>query len=131
MKAFGIWFLCIAITFTPACGVLTDDQQIAVLAEIEAQAQEGLLTEAEAAFLREKVMSDGDWDWEAIGAVVGGLATAVLGSLLGVRLTRGPAKPLDKSQASVLAELLEDARKRKIRKDVAESSQPSVLDSAG
>ena len=109
--------LCALLAFAPltACTVpqLAPAQGAALIQEIDSQERDGLLTPAKAEALREAIrqLVEGEpFDWESMLYQIGG---AALFALTGVRIMRGPAKPLDKSQAEVLRELVEAARKAK------------------
>lgn len=116
MKKIAIWALMPFLVFPPltSCrAFFTDEQRAAILEEINAQERDGLISSAKAQALREVLVeSDGGVDWETISTIAGGVGLSIVGALTGVRLQRGPAKPLPKSQAAELRSLLQSRKDR-------------------
>ncbi len=116
------YFLCAVLLFAPmtSCvGPLPPEQGNAMIVEIKKQKEEGKVSPELAAFLiktiQERMDPDysGSIDWDQVMLIGGGLLSAVVASLTGVRLTRGAAKPLDKSQADILKSLVAEYEARK------------------
>jgi len=103
----------------PACDMLTPEQETQVLAEVNAQEMEGLLTAAEAEVVRELVAADDTFPWEKI--LMGALGIG--GAYLGINL-RG----MGGSNAGLLRNVLAQAKKRQTAQDVADAAKPSLLD---
>ena len=97
---------CMGAQLSPAAGSTLH-------AEVDAQTRDGLISPAKATALHEAIdglMSEQGIDWETILYTVGG---AALTAITGVRITRGPAKPMDKSQARELQDMLAERREAK------------------
>lgn len=110
---------CVGLGLAPA-------EKSAVIAEVEAQVREGTMTQAQGEAIKEIIESDGQIDWDAILYGAGGLALSVITALTGVRIQRGPGKPMDKSQASALRDLVEQHMARKS----AEQAMPAAEEKA-
>lgn len=123
MKALlsGILVAVLAIASMSSCqGLgLSPEQKETLLIEVQAQEDEGLISSAEAGMLREILERDGQFDWGALGTALGGIALSIVGAITGVRIQRGPAKPVDPSQASLLKELLATHQRRQEEQEAA------------
>lgn len=92
-----------------ACTGVPPEEGAALIAEIEAQVRAGIISPELGQVMIQQVrdgMAGHGIDWPTIGASIGGIGLAVLSSITGVRITRGPAKPMDKSQAEVIREMI-------------------------
>ncbi|KKN08010.1 hypothetical protein LCGC14_1061030 [marine sediment metagenome] len=121
LKKPAAYLLCAVLLFAPmtSCkGPLPAEQGNAMIVEIEKQKVEGKLSPELAAFLIKTIQErmdpnySGGIDWDQVMLIGGGLVSAVFASLTGVRLTRGAAKPMDKSQADILKKLISDWKGR-------------------
>lgn len=122
----AVYLLCLVVVLAPvAClgPTLTEDQYSMFLGEVAAMEREGTLTAAEAETLREWAESlksnGGGVDWDRVTEIGVGMIGAVLAALTGVRLTRGPAKPVDRSQGKLLPEVLSDYLAKRQREEIA------------
>lgn len=121
MKTILTYVFCLMLVVVPVIGcvspTITDDQYTTFVAEVDAMERDGTLTEAEADTLREWAFTltddGGGVDWDRIGEIGLGMLGAVVAALTGVRVVRGPAKPVDKSQGALLSGLLDDYRRQK------------------
>lgn len=122
LKTLSVSLICAVLVLAPvSCvGPLPLAQGEAVKVEIQAQIKAGDISPELGAFLIAEIdkrmdpNSSGDIDWDLILKSLGGIGLAVVTSITGVRLTRGPAKPLDKSQAGLLKEVLAKAYVQKV-----------------
>jgi len=121
MRKLATYVFCLFLVFMPMTSCIgpqvSPQAGATLIAEIDAQERDGLLTPAKALALREAVeemMSEGGVDWETLLYTVGG---AALTAITGVRISRGPAKPMDKSQAQELKDMLAERRAAKAKED--------------
>jgi hypothetical protein len=117
MRKLAAYFVCLTLVFMPMTSCmgaqLTPQAGQTLHAEVDAQQRDGLITPAKATALHEAIdglMSEQGIDWETILYTVGG---AALTAITGVRISRGPAKPMDKSQAQELKDMLAERRASK------------------
>lgn len=127
MRKLATYVFCLFIVFAPMASCigsqLSPQAGNTLIAEINEQEKAGFISPSKATALRETIaelMNGGGVDWETILYTVGG---AALTAITGVRLTRGPAKPLDKSEAKDLKEFL--AERRKAKEEETVSGQPA------
>lgn len=117
IKNIPTYFLCLFLVFAPltmtSCiGSMPEQQGHSLIMEVEAQVREGLISRQVGDSLIQMIefkmdpANSGGVDWDAVLLSVGGIASAVIASVTGVRITRGPAKPMDPSQADMLKDLL-------------------------
>lgn len=125
MRKLATYTFCLCLVFMPltSClGARLSPQAGATLhAEVDAQVRDGLITQVKATALHEAIndlMTEQGIDWETILYTVGG---AALTAVTGVRISRGPAKPMDKSQALELKDMLAERRAMKRSEDEAAS----------
>lgn len=83
-----------------------------VLSAVDTVQGTGAITPSQAEALREAVKSLSDGiDMADIGEWLGAVLVAILGSVLGVRKLRGPAKPMANEDTAILKMLIEAAKK--------------------
>ncbi len=84
-----------------------------VLAQIAALEEAGTVTHAQAQAMREVAedLADGT-SWDDIAAIVAEIGIVLAGALLGVRVTRGPAKPLDPVGAKLLQGMVQKEKEK-------------------
>jgi len=94
-----------------ACTGWEPQKRIDALEAVVAMENSGALTPAQAAALREAIedLADGISGAD-VAEWLGAVLVAILGSVLGVRGLRGPAKPMASSDAAVLATLVQAAK---------------------
>ena len=117
------YLLCGVLALAPAPILLTScttpittTQQANLHAEVDALRASGSISDIQAAWLHaqiDEMAKGGGVDWGALGETLLAIGGAVGAALFGVRITRGPAKPMEKSQTEVLREMIESARKAK------------------
>lgn len=114
LKNTATYLLCAIIVCMPmSCvGPMGQAQGTAMKTEISKQIDAGEISEQLGLFLIAEINKrmdpnySGGLDWDLILKSAGGIGLAVIGSLTGIRLQRGPAKPMDKSQANLLKDML-------------------------
>jgi len=114
LKTLSVYTLCAMLVCMPmSCvGPMSPAQGNALKTEISAQIDAGEVSEELGLFLIAEINKrmdpnySGGIDWDSILASGGGILLAAVSAYTGVRITRGPAKPMDKSQASILEDLI-------------------------
>lgn len=96
-----------------ACKGWEPQKRTDALEAVAAMEGSGALTPAQAAALREAIddLADGVSGTD-VAEWLGAVLVAILGSVLGVRGLRGPAKPMPKADAALLATLVEAAKSK-------------------
>ena len=118
---FALLFVLMLVCWSPLACVApeySEEQQSALIAEIDAQEREGLISHEKAEALRQIIreLPKGGIDWEQIAYIAGGVLTV----LTGVRVTRGAPSKMNQSQAAALKELLQQHLARKAAAESAE-----------
>lgn len=104
--------LVATLALLTSCAGWQPQKRLDALAAVDTMETTQVITPAQAAALREAIeeLADGVTGSD-IAEWLGAVMAAVLASLLGVRGMRGPAKPLPKPDAAILATLVEAAKK--------------------
>ena len=116
LKHLSTYLLCAVLVLLPmSCqGPLPFAQGSALKTEVHAQVKAGDISPELGAYLIAEIDKrmdpnySGGIDWDLVLKSGGGIALSVISALTGVRLVRGPAKPMDKSQAEILNEIIAD-----------------------
>lgn len=116
LKKTATYLLCAIIVCMPmSClGPMPQAQGAAMKTEINKQMEEGDISAELGSFLLAEITKrmdpnySGGIDWDAILKSGGGILLAAVSAYTGVRISRGPAKKLDKSQARLLENLIAD-----------------------
>jgi hypothetical protein len=128
LKAISVYTLCAMLVCMPmSCvGPMGTAQGNALKTEISAQIEAGEVSEELGLFLIAEINKrmdpnySGGIDWDAILKSGGGILLAAVSAYTGVRITRGPAKPMDKSNAGILDDLVAEFKAKK------EEGEPSA-----
>ncbi len=137
IKKTATYLLCAILFLAPmtSCiGGIPPAQGQAAITEIKTQVKEGSLSKELGDLLIQRIMArmdpnySGEIDWDQIMVVGGGILSAVIASVTGVRLARGPAKPLDGSQASLLKDLLARHKMKILDEEWAEDGAEDEAD---
>lgn len=104
--------LVASLALLTSCAGWEPQKRLDALAAVDTMESSQVITPAQAAALREAIeeLADGTTGAD-IAEWLGAVLAAVLASVLGVRGMRGPAKPLPKADAAILATLVEAAKK--------------------
>lgn len=121
LKKIATYLLCAIIVCMPmSCiGPMPQAQGVAMKTEINKQMEDGDISEELGNYLLAEITKrmdpsySGGVDWDAILKSGGGILLAAVSAYTGVRITRGPAKKLDKSQAALLEDLIADFKVKK------------------
>lgn len=119
LKNTATYLLCAIILCAPmtSCkGPMPKQQGSALKIEINNQMRDGSISPELGRLLIAEIARrtdpnySGGIDWEVVLASTGGILIAALSAYTGVRLKRGPAKPMNKSNAKILKELIAQAK---------------------
>jgi hypothetical protein len=107
-----IVFYLLVASLLLGCAAWTPEQKQTVLAALDDMLQTGAITQTQFAALKEAFESiSAGFDWGALASYLGTAAASVLFALTGIRIQRGPAKPLTPGDAEILASLIATAKK--------------------
>ncbi len=107
--------LLLALSLVACESPWPDTSRQNVLEQIAALEEAGTVTHAQAQAMREVTedLADGT-SWDDIAAIVAEIGVVIAASVFGVRLTRGPAKPLDPVGAKLLQDMVAEEKRRRL-----------------
>lgn len=111
------WLATGAVLTAPflfGCAGLDPETQATLTDVVNASVENGSLTPAAGQAALEGIERAADgFSMGEVGAWIGGVAAAAVTAVTGVRLQRGPSKPVDREGAAILRELIDAKRPAK------------------